>query len=144
MPDWDPPAITLRQLLAEQDWRPVEYGGSASEAEIDANTAAPGVWFPKSSGAFSRNFGTRPSNAHDVSGLPGDRLWGDILAKNQIATRSWVLHLVKFIDNMGERDSFLDTSGIGSEGECLVVVLQSGGDRYVVADSYLGFLHKSP
>ncbi len=143
MSEPDPLATAIGQLVADEAGLQVECSGPATEDEIAAAEKALGVRLPRSYRAFLRQFGAGYLNAYDIFGLPGDRLWGDVVMMNQIAPNPRPSHLVKFTDDVGDYGFYLDTSRIGGDGECPVVVFGPGEDGCVVADNFLDFLRKA-
>jgi antitoxin YobK len=143
MPEPDPLTAAIGELVVDEAGVLLECSGPATEDEIAAAEKELGVQFPRSYRAFLRQFGAGYLNAYDIFGLPGDRLWGDVVMMNQIAANPWPRHLVKFTDDVGDYSFYLDTSRRDGAGECPVAVFGPGEDGSVVAESFLDFLQKA-
>jgi antitoxin YobK len=142
MPRPDALVAAIGELVEGGSTTGPECSGPATEDEIAAAEKELRVKFPKSYRAFLRQYGAGYLNAYDIFGLPGDRLWGDVVMMNQLSATPRPCHLVKFTEDVGGYSFYLDTSRIGSDGECPVVVFGPGEDGSVVADSFLDFLRK--
>lgn len=140
----DPEALILEFVELVQEWcgSSFQYSGPASEEEIEAAERELGLVFPSSYRAFLRHFGSG-TTPYPIFGLPGDRLWGDVVMMNQLALDWTPASLIRFTDPMGDYTYFLDMSRMDDEGECPVIVFGPGEDGAVVADNFLDFLRKA-
>lgn len=140
----EPDSLTgaIGELVLGRDGTLLDCSGPASEEEIAAAEKELGVTFPNDYRAFLRHYGTGCLNGFDIFGLPSDRLWGDVVMMNQLASRPRPAHLVKVADDTDGYGFYLDIAQMDDAGECPVVVLGAGQAGYVVAESFLEFLRK--
>jgi hypothetical protein len=138
----NPIIVAINELVWSSGVSGLECSGPASEADIAAAEKALEVSFPKSYRTFLRHFGVGYLNCFDVYGVPGDRLWGDVVMMNQLDHRSCPKRFVKFTDDVGDYGFYLDTSRMDPLGECPVVVFGPGKEGEIVAEDFLDFLHK--
>jgi hypothetical protein len=136
-------ATELAELAQAWCGTPFDPSGSASDVEVSAAERELGIIFPKSYRAFLRHYGAGSTHYHEIFGLPRDRLWGDVVMMNQLASSGVPKHYVKFTSEVGDLAYYLDTSRVDSEGECPVVVFGPGGEAEIVADSFIDFLRKA-
>jgi antitoxin YobK len=143
MAEHDSVALVLAELTRDWDGEPVELSGPASEDEVRLAERELGVVFPASYRAFLRTYGAGTLPYCEIFGIPGDRLWGDVVMMNQVPPHRPPAHYVKFTADVGDLGYYLDTSRWDAAGECPVVVFGPGDDGRVVADSFLDFLAKA-
>lgn len=122
---------------------PLELAGPISEDHIAAAEEELGVVFPPSYRTFLRHFGAGNVHFMEIYGIPGDRLWGDVVMMTQLASPALPNHYVKLSEDFGGCAYCLDTSRPTENGECPVVTVAEGMKDRVVANSFLDFLRKA-
>jgi hypothetical protein len=133
----------LAELTRDMGGETFELSGPASEEEIHLAERELGVIFPPSYRAFLRAYGAGSLPYWEVFGIPGDRLWGDVVMMNQVPPRRPPAHYIKFTSEGGDLGYYLDTSQCDVVGEYPVVVFGPGENGRVVADSFLDFLARA-
>jgi hypothetical protein len=139
----DPVAAPLAELVHLWSDASLDSSGPASEEEIEAAEKELGVSFPRSYRAFLRRYGAGNLHHYEIFGLPGNRLWADIVMMNQLSRGTVPKQYLKFTNDIGDFAYYLDTSQMDGNGECPVVVIGPGEDGETVADSFLDFLRRA-
>jgi hypothetical protein len=134
---------TLAELVQAWHSLPLDFAGPASEAEITYAEQELGVIFPQSYRTFLRRYGAGYLHFFEIYGIPGDRLWGDVVIMNRRSVRLVPRHYVKFTGEFGQRGYYLDTSQMNAEGECPVIAVGPSNGAYTVADNFVEFLRKA-
>ena len=129
-----------------------KHPGPAAETEIAAAEKELGVRFPRSYRVFLNHFGAGwlPSS-FEVAGLgpgrctdPEPPLWEHVIDVTTMArrvSRGSIPHeYVRFSSDGGDYAFYLDTGNIDANGESPVVVLGSGRDGVVIAQSFVEFV----
>jgi hypothetical protein len=126
----------------EQLWSELSHDctGPANEEAIEAAERELGLRFPLSYRAFLRRFGSGNFNGFEIFGLPGDRLWGDVVMMNQLARRPIPSRHLRFMEDVGDYTYCLDTGRTDETGECPVVIFGPKAAGSVAASSFLAFL----
>jgi antitoxin YobK len=114
--------------------------GPANQEAIEAAERELGLQLPLSYRAFLRSFGSGYLNGFEIFGLRGDRLWGDVVMMNQLASRPVPSRHVRFMEDVGDYTYCLDTGRTDESGECPVVVFGPKAAGKVVASSFLEFV----
>jgi antitoxin YobK len=141
MQQFDSAAVPALHVI-EQLWldEPEDHASPASEEAIEAAERELGVRFPLSYRAFLRRFGTGSLNGFQIFGIPGDRLWGDVVMMNQLASRHTSVRYVRFMEDVGDYIYCLDTGRIDDSGECPVLIFGPMVSGKVVAPSFPEFV----
>jgi hypothetical protein len=142
MDENDPVAIELAALTHSGGYMPNGSSCPVSDEEITAAERELGISFPKSYRTFIRQYGVGRLQFYEIFGIPRDRLWGDVVMMNQLASGQLPRQYLQFTRDLDGLPYYLDMSQVGSDGECPVVVCGPGNETEVVADSFLDFLRK--
>lgn len=111
-----------------------------SDVELWAVERELGTRLPPSYLAFVRLFGWAQVGAHELFGLPRNRLWGDVVLMNQLSVPTLLPTYVMFSRDAEGNQYYFDLSRKEVEVECPVVV--DSTEKRTVAGNFSEFLYK--
>lgn len=133
----------LAALMSRGGWSSLPSETLAPDVELWAVEREVGVVLPRSYREFLHRFGSARLAGQEVFGLPRHGLWGDVVFMNQLLAPALPPGYVMVSRDGEGRVYCLDTSRMGPDGECPVVLLGRGPGGTIVAHTFLDFLRKA-
>lgn len=117
--------------------------GPAAEEEIEAAERELGKGLPRSFRTFLRGYGGGTLCLFKIFGICRDSLACDVVLMNELGLPPVPDHCIRFARDHCNFDHYFDTSRMGPDQECPVVVFGPGVVECTVAGSFLEFLQRA-